>query len=789
MTKRIGHVLQRFTLLFGLALVAFGASAQQMQHIIVKTSGSREVMKQTIQALGGHIDIEYKNIPAVAATVPAQAALALRAVTDFKVFKDFQVALPRPPSLKGRPVTAQVPEAATTVVDLSQAAGKTPVSPADYAFNNKIIRADVLQNAGDFGQGVIVATIDTGIANNPNVVQSLAGSVIGGETFITNDTVKSATSTQNNPHGTWVGSMIAGHAIFFFSKAGCTGPSIQFNAPDSVIDGANFGLPGFLGVPLIGVAPAAQLYAFKVFASNSNSTADSIIIAAMDRALTLKNNFLAGKPSVPVSGSGTEDDPFVFDSLNIQVLNLSLGGPEVFAGRGVEDIISNTLADAGIVVSIAAGNAGPSGASVTSPGTGLNALTMGATITPTHDRIFQDFLACLANGQGAIGFGLLAHPTNFDQVIYFSSRGPTADGRASVGAVTAGTLNFAQAANGGLFFVSGTSFATPTGAGAAALLIAADPGATAKEVRNALIRGANDDLLSEHTTAFDRGGGYLDLVRSFKRLVKDKEVDDTTFVNEFSPKVEENLEEVDVDTTEIEPGETVSGSARLRPGDRKDFFIKIPKNVGSVTLNANVTPLSPPSGQNQLFGDDAIVAVHEAKMTGGDANDYHVPPSLLVGPASVTIPNPEPGFARVTVQGDYTNAGRISADFTMTATLKPEPDVKFKGVIADGQVQFIPFNVPAGLSQATFELTWEHDWTHYPTNDLDLVLIDPNGNMDFDGATLNGRERAVVNNPTPGQWVLAIVGFNVFGKAPQGDGSIPTPPGTDEFKAVIYLTK
>ena len=782
------QVLRRFTLLLGLALVASGASAQEMQHVIVKTSGSRSVLRQTIQAMGGHIDIEYENVSAVAATVPVRVALALRAVTDFKIIKDVQITLPKPPSLRGRPALAQVDETGAQVVDLSDAIGKTPGSPADFAFNNKIIRANVLQNAGDLGQGVAVGVIDTGVANNPAKVQSLAGSVIGGESFLPNDPVKSATSTKNDFHGTWVGSMIAGHAIFFFSKAGCTGPSVQFNSPNSVIDGALFNLPGTLGVPMIGVAPAAKLYALKVFPSTGAGTPTSVVIAAMDRALTIKKNFLAGKPSVPVSGSGTEDDPFVFDSLNLQVLNLSLGGPEIFAGRGMDDIISNELTNAGIVVSIAAGNAGPSGASIGSPGSGLNALTMGSTLTPTHDRILQDVLACQANGQGAIGFGLLYHPTNFDQVSFFSSRGPSADGRVTVGAVTAGENNFAQAANGGLFFVSGTSFATPTGAGAAALLIAATPRASAKEIRNALIRGANDDLLSEHSTPFDRGGGYLDLVRSLQRLQNDPEVDDSTLINTFTPSVGENLDGADVETTNIRPGKTISGSARLRPGDRKEFFIRIPKNVGSITLNANVTPLSPPSQQNQIFGDDAILALHEAKMTGGDADDYHIPPAFLVGPASVTIPDPEPGFARFTAQGDWTNAGRVSTDFTMTATLKAEPDVKFKGVIADGQNLFIPFNVPAGLSKATFELTWEHDWTHYPTNDLDLMLIDPNGNLNFDGATLNGRERAVVKNPTPGQWTLAIVGFSVFGPAPQGDGTTPTPPGTDEFKAEIFLT-
>jgi subtilisin family serine protease len=355
MTKRPKQVLHRFILLVGLALLALGASAQEMQHVIVKTTGSRSALKQTIQAMGGHIDIEYQNVPAVAATVPARGALALRAVTDFKIIKDVQITLPKPPSLRGRPAMAQVDETGAQVVDFSDAIGKAPGSPADFAFNNTIIRANVLQNAGDLGQGVVVGVIDSGVANNPAVVQSLNGSVIGGESFVPKDPVKSATSTKNGFHGTLVGSMIAGHAIFFFSKAGCTGPSVQFNSPNSVIDGALFNLPGTLGVPMIGVAPAAKLYAFKVFSSAGGGTPTSVVIAAMDRALTIKKNFLAGKPSVPVSGSGTENDPFVFDSLNLQVLNLSLGGPEIFAGRGMDDIISNELTNAGIVVSIAAG--------------------------------------------------------------------------------------------------------------------------------------------------------------------------------------------------------------------------------------------------------------------------------------------------------------------------------------------------------------------------------------------------------------------------------------------------
>ena len=789
MTNRTKQVVHRFTLLLSLVLVAFGASAQEVQHLIVKTTGSRTALKQTIQAMGGHIDYEYQNVPAVAASMSPQAALALRGVTNFHIIKDYDLSVPDSPSLRN-PTPAQVDATRAQVVDLSQAIAKTPKSPADYSFNNTIIRANVLQNAGDFGQGVVVGVIDTGVANNPAKVPSLAGSVIGGEDFLSTDPVPSATSTKNGLHGTWVGGMIASHVIFFFPNTDCLPLSIQFNSPSSVIDGALFNLPGFLGVPVIGVAPAAKLYAFKVFPSTGGGTRSSTVIAAMDRALTIKKNFLAGMPVVPVSGSGTEDDPFVFNSLNIQVLNLSLGGPEIFAGRNAEDILSDQLVDAGIVVSIAAGNSGPSGTTTQSPGTGLDALTMGATLTPTHDRIFADWFTCRIQKKGpsAIGTGLLFHPTDFDQVAFFSSRGPTPDGRVNVGAVTAGTSNFAQGADGGLYFISGTSFAAPTGAGAAALLAAAVPNASATEIRNALIRGANDDLLSEHSTPFDRGGGYLDLVRALERLQDDKAVDDSTPVNFFSGSVEENLAHVGIEPLEVDPGGTISRSASLRPGDRKEFYVRIPKNAGSVTLNlTDVTPLSPPSEQNLLFGDDLIVAVHQAKMTGGAGGEYAVPPTSVSAPASVTIPNPEPGFMRVTLTGDSTNAGRISAKFTMTATLRAQPTVAFDGVIADGQNLFVPFTVPAGLSQATFELTWEHDWTHYPTNDLDLVLVDPKGNLNFDGATLNGRERAVIKNPMAGQWTLVIIGFSVFGHAPQGDGTTPTPAGTDEFNVQIFL--
>ena len=60
-----------------------------------------------------------------------------------------------------------------------------------------------------------------------------------------------------------------------------------------------------------------------------------------------------------------------------------------------------------------------------------------------------------------------------------------------------------------------------------------------------------------------------------------------------------------------------------------------------------------------------------------------------------------------------------------------------------------------------FELAWKQNWARYPTNDLDLVLIDPNGDIIPLGATLSSPERVEIANPLSGRWTAAIIGFTV----------------------------
>ena len=60
-----------------------------------------------------------------------------------------------------------------------------------------------------------------------------------------------------------------------------------------------------------------------------------------------------------------------------------------------------------------------------------------------------------------------------------------------------------------------------------------------------------------------------------------------------------------------------------------------------------------------------------------------------------------------------------------------------------------------------FELDWKGDWGHYPVNDLDLILIDPDGNLYFDGATLRVPEKVEITEPAPGVWSVIVDGFQL----------------------------
>jgi len=67
------------------------------------------------------------------------------------------------------------------------------------------------------------------------------------------------------------------------------------------------------------------------------------------------------------------------------------------------------------------------------------------------------------------------------------------------------------------------------------------------------------------------------------------------------------------------------------------------------------------------------------------------------------------------------------------------------------------------VQQLNFELSWNGDWGHYPAHDIDLILFDPDGTPNFQGATWDAPERVSINTPTAGTWTLLVTGYMLHG--------------------------
>lgn len=195
---------------------------------------------------------------------------------------------------------------------------------------------------------------------------------------------------------------------------------------------------GYVSGHYIGTAPGACLVALKALDREGNGNV-SDILAAMQ---------------------------WIYDHhllYNIRVVNLSLGiHPSQASQLDPLVMAANALVYAGICVVAAAGNGGPSRASITSPGVSSLVLTVGSC--DSHGKIPD-----------------------------FSSRGPAPD-RSSKPDVVAPGVDIVSLASGnlkGYISQSGTSMSAPYVAGLAASYYANHPSANPLEVKQALMEAAH----------------------------------------------------------------------------------------------------------------------------------------------------------------------------------------------------------------------------------------------------------------------------------------------------------
>ncbi|HUW66058.1 MAG TPA: S8 family peptidase [Spirochaetia bacterium] len=289
---------------------------------------------------------------------------------------------------------------------------------------------------GYSGKGVVVAVVDTGIHPHPDLVRPTSR-IVAFHDLVGGRRVP----YDDNGHGTHCAGIIAGN-----------GRSLRGRYR--------------------GIAPEAGLVGVKALDKDGGGLL-STVIAGIDWCLAQK------------------------DALKIRVISLSLGSPATASYRDDPVAIAvGTAWAAGLVVVAAAGNDGPAGRTVESPGYSPAVITVGAE--DDHRTI----------------------PPDDDTIASFSSRGPTRDGLAKPDVVAPGVGIVSLRTPGSVldrnnprfrvaryyFSLSGTSMATPMCAGLAALILEAKPELTPDQVKGAITHSCRDLRFDRP----DQGNGLLD---------------------------------------------------------------------------------------------------------------------------------------------------------------------------------------------------------------------------------------------------------------------------------------
>lgn len=717
------------------------AQAPSFQKVIIAAPKPYSNLVSNIQRLGGTVKRQYKYVDAVAAEVPSGSLSDLRGmVGPGAVSKD--AIIPGP----GKPLgvlPTQIDIAATAPVS-----GGTPIFPQEmppadsYRLNHQDLNLRALHEkrlTGEKPNGdrIVVAVIDSGLRPGFAALD-LDGSDIGGEDFVEDG--RSYRDRNNDPHGSAVATMISGNAKF--QVGGNFRSSLNEHLPGVVIGGNT--------LHLFGTAPLSGIYSLRVFSDPTAGAPISRVMAAMERVIELRETYDKGD---------------LVRGRNIQVCNISLGTFTLYSGRTELEKLGDEMLRKGIIPIFGGGYIGPSALTVSSPGSSFSALTVGAASYTPNERVFRDMLF-------ERGAGLLHRPSAHTQTAWFSSRGPNADGHTDPDVTANGSGNITQgyAGRSTITVTEGTSFSTAIVSGVAALLRQAFPNATAAQIRNAMVETANDKVFGDRSGILDRGHGVVDALAAFQLLEAGHASNSLPF-HGSSRDVEQNVE-ANTDRT-VEHGIVWKTFENLVAGQKAEILYAVPEGTAEVSVEIKGFTLEDPAHQNQLFGDDIFLNIHSAKTSSFALGDY--PVSAFTTGGIFVVQDPEPGIMRITLMGDYSNAGTVRS-VSVDVDSKPRQnvtDVTAAGNIRDLEVFVIPVRIPPGVSQAEFRLSWGEDWGSYPTNDLDLLFEDPRGvRNEVDGFTFNSPEVVRVSKPRAGIWTFYVSGFSI-------------PLGADKFELRI----
>ncbi|MGB3701211.1 MAG: S8 family serine peptidase [Anaerolineales bacterium] len=718
--------------------------------VLIQTDGSTQPVINQITSVGGTINYVYQNVSALAATIPAEALGSVHNHPDvIRVAKDSMIILldGTAPEGRTRPEDLQVLDAAGFVINsIDPNSLKPNISPQGYgSYLNS--GADQIWMETQRGSGSVVAVVDTGTV--PNVC--LRHAVIGAPGFpegynATGDGIP-ATDPRNHWHGTHIGGVIASACTLDFSN----NPSDPLNQAISTY------LPwGKNEAPIFGQAPAAQIYPVKIFDTGGGNSPTSVILDGLDHLLTLKRT----------------------NALDIDVVNLSFGGPTGFEGRAILDTFLEQFRVEGMLVIAAAGNSGPLPNSLASPATSSDSIAVGALDYADTSRVFYEYLG-LVDLQTP-DQGLVMRPSEEIRVADFSSRGPMSDGRFGPDLTAPGMWSFQFGSQDDLHWAFGTSYAAAVVSGTAALLNAHYETETGLDTpwlawRNSLLLGADREIIGEDWQDLNTAGyGALDAAAALQILKSGN-------THLKSPDKSANLRSnilanpMSADNQVFE-----SGSVALNPSQSYDTVIDISDLTSKVTIQ--VYDISAPDNSAYAYWPNSLkILVQSAKRSAFSApiNAYWDPNFsgseftieiddgnwIFAGNPVASQPM-EPGLMKVSLVGDYANESRITFNLRVIREQAHQPDTDkpfAKSIIKMGDVINLPVEIPAGVSEATFDLVWNRDWLKFPTSDMDMLVFDPDQNLvSLEGATWNAPERAVISDPAPGVWRVQIEAREIY---------------------------
>jgi subtilisin family serine protease len=327
------------------------------------------------------------------------------------------------------------------------------------------------QTLATAGQGIKIGLVDDGIEQahpylSPSGFSYPAGFPKGDTAFTTPKVIVARAFPSPSTH--WKYANRPFDPVFSFHATHVAGIAAGDHDTPTASDG---------GSPISGVAPEAYLGNYK--------------------ALTVPTGDFGLDGNSPEIAKAI--DQAVADGMN--VINLSIGEPEVEPRRDIVVRALENAAVAGVVPVVAAGNdydiAGLG--SIGSPGNAPAAISVAAST--------------MGNGDG----------TQPDHIADFSSAGPTPESLQLKPDVTAPGVDVLSSVPAHAFeLLDGTSMATPHVAGGAALLLQRHPTWTVQQVKSALA-STGDDVhptgRSGEVSVLREGGGRIDLVRANRPLL------------------------------------------------------------------------------------------------------------------------------------------------------------------------------------------------------------------------------------------------------------------------------